>query len=205
MTAHRSLLCAAGILVGSVLAVSGLSRADSDYVKIPFVPVGDKPPPFTLLDDDGKPWVSSQHFGRKPVVVFFYLGDFVPSCTRQACLYRQKLAQLTALGVEVVGISGDSVENHEWFKSSYRLGYTLLADVEGKVAREFGVPLSGSGMAEFKDTTGKVHTLEHKTTISQWTFIVGPDGKVIYKKVDAKPTEDAREVLAFLQQWAAAK
>jgi peroxiredoxin Q/BCP len=204
MTAPRSLF-AAGLLLGSVLVVGSLACADSDYVKIPFVPVGDRPPAFTLPDDDGKPWVSSKHFGKKPVVVFFYLGDFVPSCTKQAILYRQKLGTLKSLGVEVVGISGDSVDNHEWFKSQYQLGYTLLADVEGKVAREFGVPVSGSGMAEFKDSKGKVHALEHKTTISQWTFVVGSSGRVIYKKTNVNPAEDAREVLTFLQQLLDAK
>jgi thioredoxin-dependent peroxiredoxin len=37
--------------------------------------VGDKAPVFTSTDDQGKEWKSSDHIGKKPLVVFFYSAD----------------------------------------------------------------------------------------------------------------------------------
>ena len=61
-------------------------------------------------------------------------------CTKQACSFRDDDGAARARkGVEVVGVSGDSVENHQVFKKAHELNFTLLADPEGVIARAFGV------------------------------------------------------------------
>src|SRR4051812_36173930 len=71
--------------------------------------VGDVAPTFRLKDDRGEDWSSADHVGKKWVVVYFYPGDFTPGCTAQARAFTAGMADLVKQGVEVVGVSGDSV------------------------------------------------------------------------------------------------
>jgi peroxiredoxin Q/BCP len=195
--------CAALFL--STFALCGNVSADDDSVKIIYIRVGDEAPPITLQNDEGKVWKSSKFVGKKPVVVFFYLGDFMPKCTKQACSYRDELRKLKAYDVEVVGISGDSVANHEKFKAANKLNYPLLADVDGELAKSFGVFWSGPSTTKGKDADGKTVTCKRNITISRFTWIIGKDGKVIYKNQDVNPAEDVKQVLAFLEKEASKK
>src|SRR5262245_8142571 len=88
--------------------------------------VGDPAPTFTSTDDEGKPWKSSDHVGKKVLVVYFYPADMTGGCTKQACGFRDDMAKLTDKGVEVVGVSGDSAKNHQVFKSVHKLNFALL-------------------------------------------------------------------------------
>src|SRR5829696_6114118 len=88
-----------------LLAASG-TRADDQKVE---VKVGDKAPAFEARSDADARWSSADRFGKKWVVVYFYPGDFTPGCTAQANAFRDAMHKLEAKGVEVVGVSGDSV------------------------------------------------------------------------------------------------
>ena len=67
--------------------------------------VGDNAPVFESVDDQGKPWKSVDHVGKKILVVYFYPADLTGGCTKQACAFRDDHEKLTAKGVEVVGVS----------------------------------------------------------------------------------------------------
>jgi peroxiredoxin len=99
-------------------------------------------PEFTLLDDQGEEWKSADHYGQKIVVIYFYPADFTGGCTKQACSYRDDFSTLKDAGVEVIGISGDSVKNHAAFKKFHSLNFPLLADPEGEAAEKLGVPFT---------------------------------------------------------------
>src|SRR5580765_4302500 len=71
--------------------------------------VGDKAPAFEGTNEEGKPWKSSDIVGKKILVVYFYPADFTKGCTDQACGFRDNIKPLTDKGVEVIGVSGDSV------------------------------------------------------------------------------------------------
>src|SRR5271168_3386075 len=74
--------------------------------------VGDAAPAFESKSDDGKAWKSEDHVGKQVVVIYFYPADFTGGCTKQACAYRDDFKKFTDKGVEVVGVSGDSVQGH---------------------------------------------------------------------------------------------
>src|SRR5262245_56066677 len=120
------------LAAGPVVADDKEARKDDKPVELN---VGDKVPAFDLRTDRDTTWASSDHFGKKWVVIYFYPGDFTPGCTAQANSFRDIMNKLTELGVEVVGVSGDSAKSHELFKKAQKLNFTLLADEEGKVAR----------------------------------------------------------------------
>lgn len=152
--------------------------------------VGDPAPVFEVLDDSGKPWKSSEHVGKKIVVVYFYPADMTGGCTAQACNFRDDLGKLAGQGVEVVGVSGDSVKNHQLFKKAHNLNFPLLADVDGKVAAAFGVPVTEGEKTVKAEIDGKSYDLVRNVTAKRWTFVIGTDGKIAHKDENVNARED---------------
>jgi len=104
------------------------------------VKVGDTAPDFTLPSQMGDNVKLSEYFGKKNVVLYFYPKDETPGCIKEACTFRDNYEELAALGAEVLGISGQSVQSHIAFASHYGLPFILLADVDNKVRELYGVP-----------------------------------------------------------------
>ncbi len=102
-----------------------------------WIEVGIKAPDFALKTDQGKQIKLGDYLG-KPVVLYFYPKDDTPGCTKQACAFRDRKAELAALGTVVLGVSADSVESHVKFRDKFELNFPLLADTEHKVAEEYG-------------------------------------------------------------------
>ncbi len=186
-----------GLLVVTLLAAGaaacgydlGVSRGDGTHASVfanssvqTAAPVelkeGAMAPDFTLPNDAGKPIKLSDYRGKQTVVLYFYPKDETPGCTKQACAFRDSLADYRKENIEVLGVSVDTVEAHQAFKKNQRLNFTLLADADKKVSQQYGV-LSERGYA------------------TRTTFVIGKDGaiKKIYQKVD--PALNAAEVLAF--------
>ena len=159
---------------------------------------GDKAPEFEAKDDAGKAWKSSEHVGKKVVVVYFYPADMTGGCTKQACGFRDDSKALSEKGVEVVGVSGDSVHNHQVFKKAHQLNFTLLADEDGAVARKFGVPVTKGGSVPVK-VDGKDETLTRGVTAERWTFVIGKDGRISHKETKVKAAEDSKAVLKAVE------
>jgi peroxiredoxin Q/BCP len=111
------------------------------------IAIGDPAPDFTLEGTDG-PFTLAEHRGEI-VVLLFYPGDETPVCTRQFCSYRD--TGLEGLGATVVGISAQDLDSHKRFTSHHGLTVPLLADVDKKVAKAYGVhaPMVGTRRAVF--------------------------------------------------------
>ena len=164
--------------------------------------VGDKAPEFTSVDDKGEEWKSADHVGKKILVVYFYPADLTGGCTKQACGFRDDMEKLQNKEVEVVGVSGDSPENHQLFKKVHELNFTLLADEKGEVAKAFGVPVGKGGVFKFEHE-GQTHELTRGVTAKRWTFVIDKEGKIVHKDTSVKAPEDSEtvmEVVAKLQK-----
>ena len=70
----------------------------------PRLEVGDKAPAFSLADADGNAVKLSDYKGRK-VIVYFYPAASTPGCTKEACDFRDNLAELNDAGLDVVGLT----------------------------------------------------------------------------------------------------
>ncbi len=162
--------------------------------------IGDIAPAFQSTDDQGATWKSSDHLGKKYIVVYFYPGDFTPGCITQAKKFRDNLNKLYDQGAEVVGISGDSAKTHALFKQIYKLNFTLAADEDGSLAKRFGVPVGPGGEVKTKDADGKPITLKRAVTTARWTFIIGKDGKIAYMNTKVDPVKDTRQVADILEK-----
>ncbi|MCA8991628.1 MAG: peroxiredoxin [Planctomycetaceae bacterium] len=163
------------------------------------VKVGDKAPSFQVKDDTGETWKSDEHFGKGITVVYFYPADMTGGCTKQACSYRDDSEALKKLGVTVVGVSGDTVENHQAFKKEKELNFTLLADTEGKVATAFGVPYTAGEKEFVTEIGGQKTTLVRALTTRRWTFVIGENKKVIYKDDAVQAQEDSQKIIALVK------
>jgi thioredoxin-dependent peroxiredoxin len=99
---------------------------------------GDKAPQFSLPSDDGKT-MSLKDLKGKKVILYFYPKDLTPGCTTEACDFRDALPAIKKKKAVVVGISRDSLDKHEKFKTKHELNFPLLSDADGKVCAAYGV------------------------------------------------------------------
>jgi thioredoxin-dependent peroxiredoxin len=174
------------------------------------VNVGEALPAFEAVDDQGRNWMSKEHTGKNVLVMYFYPGDFTGGCMKQAQAFRDGLARLEELGVELVGVSGDEVATHQLFKASHGLKHTLVSDPDGKLAERLGIPVkrpvkpakvrtSDLEGKPLMDGQGKSVFVERKVTLPRWTLIVGRDGTLISKRMNVDPAKDADEVITIVE------
>jgi thioredoxin-dependent peroxiredoxin len=100
--------------------------------------IGDLAPDFSLPDKNGAV-VRLASLRGGAVVVFFYPKDDTPTCTVEACLFRDRYEEFVAAGARVVGISSDGAASHASFASKHRLPFVLLTDKGGRVRKAFKV------------------------------------------------------------------
>ncbi|MFO0998552.1 MAG: thioredoxin-dependent thiol peroxidase [Alphaproteobacteria bacterium] len=99
--------------------------------------IGDRAPAITLPTDGGGTVRLSELKGKK-VVLYFYPKDDTSGCTKEACEFRDAHKAFKKLGVEIIGVSKDSVERHDKFKEKYDLPFALGSDAEGKASAAYG-------------------------------------------------------------------
>jgi thioredoxin-dependent peroxiredoxin len=141
----------------------------------PRLEVGDKAPAFSLSDADGKTVKLSDFKGRK-VIVYFYPAASTPGCTKQACDFRDSLAQLNEAGLDVVGISPDKPEKLAKFRDAEGLTFPLLSDPDRSVLTAWGT--FGEKSMYGKTVQGVIRS----------TFVVDEKGKIEVAQYNVKAT-----------------
>jgi peroxiredoxin Q/BCP len=150
--------------------------------------VHDKVADFTLQDDQENTVHLSDYAGT-PVVLFFYPRADTPGCTIEACGFRDVFKKIQKAGAVVLGISRDTPKAQARFKAKYDLPYPLLADVDEKVCKQFGV-------LKEKNMYGK-----KVIGIERTTYLIGPDQKLLKIFPKVKPEGHAEEVLETIKAW----
>ena len=147
--------------------------------------VGMKAPDFTLSDKDGKQVSLSDFLGKK-IVLYFYPKDNTPGCTRQACAFAGTYGEFRKKGVEVIGVSKDSVASHVKFAEKYQLPFVLLSDPKLEAINAYGV-------WQEKKMCGKV-----SMGVVRTTFLIDEQGMIAEIMPKVKPDTNAEEILAKL-------
>ena len=125
-------------------------------------------------------------FSGKRLVLYFYPKDNTPGCTRQACAFASNYEEFIKRGVEVIGISKDSVASHVKFAEKYSLPFILLSDPDKIAIEKYGV-------WQEKKLYGKV-----SMGVVRTTFIIDENGNVEKIMPKVKPDTNAAEILAEL-------
>ena len=99
---------------------------------------GDKAPNFKIAAEDGATLSSAQLKGS-PYVLYFYPKDDTSGCTKEAIAFSQALPKFRKAGIEVIGVSKDSLESHARFRKKHKLKIALGSDPETKMAQDWGV------------------------------------------------------------------
>ena len=123
--------------------------------------VNTKFPEFNLYDEKRK-FITEENLNGKWSVIFFYPKDESPGCTLQSCSFRDKYEEFNELGVQIFGVSSDSVSSHRKFKEKHNLQYSLLSDKGAILAKNL----------KLKKNLGLI--------AARVTLIINPEGLIIY-------------------------
>jgi peroxiredoxin Q/BCP len=136
------------------------------------VDVGRAAPDFDLPADGGGQ-IRLADFKGRPLVLYFYPKDNTPGCTKEAQGFAEAYGEFQAAGVEVVGISKDSIASHDRFKAKFQLPFPLASDEAGGVVEAYGSWVE-------KSMYGKKYM-----GIDRSTFLIDRDGTLrrIWRKV----------------------
>jgi thioredoxin-dependent peroxiredoxin len=108
--------------------------------------VGADAPTVTAPDQDGKPVAFADVYAKGVTLVYFYPKAGTSGCTAEACSLRDSYDKLHTQGLQIIGVSRDTGEAQKHFLTEYKLPFTLIADVDGRVAQAFGVPMMLGGL-----------------------------------------------------------
>jgi peroxiredoxin Q/BCP len=118
----------------------------SSYPGIMALQSGDKAPEFDKPTHDGEQISLAKLRGDKTVVLYFYPKDETPGCTAEACTFRDAYEDFVDAGAIVIGVSQDSLSNHEAFAAHHRLPFKLISDEDGKLRKAYQVPANMFGL-----------------------------------------------------------
>lgn len=148
--------------------------------------VGTKAPVFTLPDQNGKIH-SLEDYGGQKVILYFYPKDNTPGCTKQACGYSERYPQFMEKGVEILGVSKDTVASHKRFEEKQGLTFTLLSDPERKVIQAYDV-------WKEKKNYGKV-----SMGVVRTTYLIDEEGVIIRANDKVKAADDPENMLGEVE------
>jgi peroxiredoxin Q/BCP len=144
---------------------------------------GDKAPAFKLPTDGGET-VDLTSFKGKAAVLYFYPKDDTSGCTAEAKDFTRLVPDFRKAGVEVIGISPDSVASHGKFRKKYDLSIKLAADTDKAVAEAYGVWVE-------KSMYGRKYM-----GVERSTFLIDGKGRIAKSWRKVKVPGHAEEVLA---------
>ena len=170
----------------SVLALAALACAPAAAA----LNDGAKAPDFTLqASQGGKVFTFSLADALKkgPVVLYFYPAAFTPGCTIEAHEFADAIDQYKALGATVIGVSHDPIDKLQKFSvSECRSKFAVAADTDQAVEKQYDAVLT------------KAPQYANRTS-----YVIAPDGSVIYTYTDLKPDKHVENTLAALKAWKA--
>jgi peroxiredoxin (alkyl hydroperoxide reductase subunit C) len=152
------------------------------------VGVGDKAPDFTAQATlGGKEFTFklADQLKKGPVVLYFYPEAFTKGCTIEAHEFAEATDKYAALGASVIGVSHDKIDKLDQFSvSECRSKFAVAADPDLKVIKAYGAELPG-----------------HETYANRTSYVVAPDGTVIYTYTDLNPEQHVANTLKAIEDW----
>ncbi|AXV42034.1 thioredoxin-dependent thiol peroxidase [Staphylococcus warneri] len=146
---------------------------------------GDQFPEFSLENQNGE-LITNETIKGQVTILYFYPRDNTPTCTTEACDFRDNIEMFNDLNVNIYGVSGDSKKKHQNFIEKHELNFDLLVDQDYQLSNEVGV-------YQLKKSFGK-----ESMGIVRTTFVIDEQGivKDVIKKVKVKThIEELKNIL----------
>ena len=137
---------------------------------------GEQLPDAEFITEGGER-LSAGDLGGQKTVLYFYPKDDTPGCTKEACAFRDRMADYEQAGIRVYGVSLDSPESHRRFREKYNLNFPLLTDEGGRAAAALGV------------------LREHGKSANRVTFLLDPGATIARVYPEVSPETHADEIL----------
>ena len=144
-----------------------------------------KPAPAFKLQDQNSKWHELKQYKGKWVVLYFYPKDNSPGCTQEANEFKALYPQFIKNNAVVFGVSLDDVKSHQKFSEKLGLNFPILADSDHKLASQFGV----------------VRNLGIAKIAKRETFLIDPQGTIVYHYSSVNTQTHAGQVLADIQKF----
>lgn len=148
---------------------------------------GMKVPDFSAAMTSGKTFRLSDFHSKRALVLYFYPKDSTPGCTTEGLDFSAHYAEFQTAGVDIFGISRDSLKSHENFKAQQNFPFELITDPEEQICQLFDV-------IKMKNMYGK-----QVRGIERSTFLIDQHGilRQTWRKISVKG--HVAEVLAAAQ------
>lgn len=141
-----------------------------------------------VIDEEGKEVPLRDFVQGKWTVLYFYPKDNTPGCTTEAKEFTELIEKFEMLGVQVIGISRDSPESHRKFKERHGLKIKLLSDPDAELHKALGA--WGKKKLYGKEYEGAIRS----------TFILSPEGEIVWKKIKVRAKGHAKEVFEEIKK-----
>lgn len=178
-----SLLCISSLLFTSTTQANNSSIFPQENNKQKQW-VGKIAPAFKLQDQNAK-WHELRQYKGKWVVLYFYPKDNSPGCTQEANQFKSLYPQFLKNNAVVFGVSLDNVASHQKFSEKLGLNFPILADNQHNLANQLGI----------------VRNLGITQMAKRETFLIDPQGTIVYHYSSVNTQTHAGQVLADIQKF----
>jgi len=150
--------------------------------------VGDTAPNFTLpaaLGGKVFQYTLAEQLAKGPVVLYFFPAAFSEGCSIEAHQFAEAIDKYGAVGASVIGVSGDDLELITRFSAQVCQGrFPVAADEKKGVITTYD-----AAMQTRPDYANRV------------SYVIAPDGKVIYTYLSLNPNQHVAKTLAAIERW----
>lgn len=148
--------------------------------------IGTKAPYFELPDQNGEIHKLTDYAGKK-LILYFYPKDNTSGCSAQACSFSDRYPLFLEKGVEVLGVSKDSIASHKKFEEKYGLRFKVLSDPSKEVIVAYDV-------WKEKKLYGKI-----SMGVVRTTYLIDENGIIIHAAEKVKAAEDGERTLGVVE------
>ena len=141
-----------------------------------------------VFDEEGRKIKVADLVKGKWTILYVYPKDNTPGCTTEAKEFTELLPEFEKLGFQIIGVSKDSVESHKRFKEKHGLKVKLISDPDVKLIKALGA--WGKKKRYGKEYEGVIRS----------TFIINPDGEIVWKKLNVRAKGHAERVLKVAKE-----
>jgi len=172
-----------------LLACAALALALVPTALMPALPVGARAPDFTTGGAlAGRPFRMNlrEQLRHGPVVLYFYPRAFTEGCTLEAHAFSVAARDFRRAGARVIGMSADDYETLRRFSVEGCRSAFPVATASPETIRAYDVRLrEGSPMT------------------NRTSFVITPDGRIIYAHTDLDYRNHVANTLAAVRAWRA--